>query len=628
MVGKLLRTLSLGAGLLLGSVLNAQSAVYTIVCTGLTCAVDASGSANPSNISSYVWTWGDGRTDTVRVATAFHSYSASGSFSQQLMLLRAPLNDTTSKVVAVVAPVIPPPVVTIAEFPRVYLNTTSPPAPSTGRVVIAVPAGGNLQNALNMAQPGDVIELAAGAVFTGNFVLPVKPASTSWIVIRPSNWSVLPGEGIRMRPTVAALMKLPRVQTNSGNPAIGFAAGAHHWRITGIEVSLAPTLSLTYALLSTESTTGQKLLSSVPSFIVLDRVYIHGTATQTVRRCVALNSASSAVVDSWLSDCHELGSDSQAIAIWNGPGPFKIVNNYLEAAGENIMLGGNDPSIPQMTPSDIEIRRNHLFKQPSWKGIWSVKNLLEMKHAQRVLVEGNVLENSWQHAQNGVGVVMKSVNQNGSCSWCVTQDVTYRLNTLTNVGAGYNIGASPDNANPTVHARRLVLMDNIATKINTSAQFNGDGRAFLLDGDLRDVVIAHNTTLNASHGFVMGGMPSVSLTVRDNFFGARNYAVIGTNLNGGAAWTHFAPLGVFLNNVFIGDPSMTGTNYGALSSYPATTTFESGYQSANVAFASYLNNDFTLTSTSKYKGTASDRFDVGANIPAVMNAIAGVVVPP
>ena len=75
-----------------------------------------------------------------------------------------------------------------------------------------------------------------------------------------------------------------------------------------------------------------------------------------------MNSASTAIVDSYISDIHEVGADSQAICCWNGPGPFKIVNNYLEAAGENVMFGGADPSIAELVPSDIEFRHNHCFK--------------------------------------------------------------------------------------------------------------------------------------------------------------------------------------------------------------------------------------------------------------------------
>ena len=39
---------------------------------------------------------------------------------------------------------------------------------------IVVAAGGNLQAALDQAQPGQIVQLQAGATFTGNFVLPQK----------------------------------------------------------------------------------------------------------------------------------------------------------------------------------------------------------------------------------------------------------------------------------------------------------------------------------------------------------------------------------------------------------------------------------------------------------------------
>ena len=68
------------------------------------------------------------------------------------------------------------------ELPRVLIDTTYvAPAGAT----IAVGAGGNLQEALNRAQPGDVVSLEAGATFRGNFVLPNK-TGTGWIVIRTS----------------------------------------------------------------------------------------------------------------------------------------------------------------------------------------------------------------------------------------------------------------------------------------------------------------------------------------------------------------------------------------------------------------------------------------------------------
>jgi hypothetical protein len=78
-----------------------------------------------------------------------------------------------------------------------------------------------------------------------------------------------------------------------------------------------------------------------------------------------------AVVDSYLSDFHCVARsgacvDSQAVAGGIGDddtGPLKIVNNFLEASGECILLGGDRAT---KTPSDIEIRRNHLFRPMTW----------------------------------------------------------------------------------------------------------------------------------------------------------------------------------------------------------------------------------------------------------------------
>ena len=45
-----------------------------------------------------------------------------------------------------------------------------------------MPAGGNLQQALNAVQPGGTIRLAAGATYVGTFTLPAKGGS-SYILI-------------------------------------------------------------------------------------------------------------------------------------------------------------------------------------------------------------------------------------------------------------------------------------------------------------------------------------------------------------------------------------------------------------------------------------------------------------
>ena len=41
---------------------------------------------------------------------------------------------------------------------------------------------------------------------------------------------------------------------------------------------------------------------------------------------IALNSASTEIINSYIADIKAVGADAQAIAGWNGPGPFVIAN--------------------------------------------------------------------------------------------------------------------------------------------------------------------------------------------------------------------------------------------------------------------------------------------------------------
>src|SRR5207244_3862050 len=71
-----------------------------------------------------------------------------------------------------------------AQLPITYMQTNlaNTPAPGT---TIQVSAGGSLQSALNSANCGDTIALAAGATFTGQFTVPAKPCDNAhWIIIR------------------------------------------------------------------------------------------------------------------------------------------------------------------------------------------------------------------------------------------------------------------------------------------------------------------------------------------------------------------------------------------------------------------------------------------------------------
>jgi PKD repeat protein len=230
---------------------------------------------------------------------------------------------------------------------------------------IYVADGDDLQQALNAAQPGDVILLAQGAEFVGNFVLPEKTGD-GWITIRTSTPdAVLPPEGVRILPAYSPLLARLRSPTLD-TAALRTAPRAHHWIIRYVEFAANPWGSGDLIQLG-DGSTAQNTSDLVPHHLILRHVYVHGDADLGQKRCIALNAADVIIADSYVSECKSSTQDSQAIAGWNGPGPFTIENNYLEGAGENVMLGGADPAIPNLVPSNIVFRRNLVSRPMSWR---------------------------------------------------------------------------------------------------------------------------------------------------------------------------------------------------------------------------------------------------------------------
>lgn len=231
--------------------------------------------------------------------------------------------------------------------------------------IINVGNGEDFQAALDRSEPGDVITLEAGADFVGNFTLPEKQNGSGWITIRSSaKDSDLPPDGHRVTPAYSAVM--PRIISPNADPAMRTSGSAHHYQFVGIEITIADNVMLNYGIIGIGEGR-ERDVSLLPHHLVIDRCYIHGNPLADVARGIALNGANVQVVNSYISDCHGLGFDTQAICGWNSPGPFSIVNNYLEASGENVLFGGADPKIAGLVPSDIEFRRNHCFKPVAWK---------------------------------------------------------------------------------------------------------------------------------------------------------------------------------------------------------------------------------------------------------------------
>jgi hypothetical protein len=293
----------------------------------------------------------------------------------------------------------------------------------------------------------------------------------------------------------------------------------------------------------------QSTLASVPSDLVLDRLWVHGLSGTNLIRCVALNSARTSVTDSYITDCHAKGYDSQAIWGGNGPGPYKIVNNMLQGAGENVMFGGTDPSIPGVVPSDIEFRRNYVYTPTSWKGTWTRKNLFEVKNGVRIQIDGNVFDGSWVDGQTGGALAFKSANQGGGCSWCRATDIVVSRNLIRNVSAGISIAPNGDKGPTDTTARRIHVLENI---LEIGAQPN-EYRGFVFLNGIGAVTIEKNVLANAgtlnNAAMVEGGNP---LVVRDNVWARGSYGVGGTGKNAIDALNYYAPGWSWTNNTMVG----------------------------------------------------------------------------
>src|SRR5687767_11460809 len=181
---------------------------------------------------------------------------------------------------------------------------------------VAVPGGGDLQQAIDRARPGDTIQLAAGATYTGNFVLPNRNGA-QFITIRTAPVDAQPREGVRVQPSHAGT--LARIQSPNGQPALRTAPGAHHWRLQLLE--FLPNANSSGDIIALgDGSSAQKDVARVPQQLIVDRCYIHGHPDRGQKRGIALNSGTTTISNSYIADIKLKGQDSQAIAGWNGPG--------------------------------------------------------------------------------------------------------------------------------------------------------------------------------------------------------------------------------------------------------------------------------------------------------------------
>jgi hypothetical protein len=103
-----------------------------------------------------------------------------------------------------------------------------------------------------------------------------------------------------------------------------------------------------------------------------------------------------------------------------GIGPQKIVNNRLRGGSTTIHYGGSLPGIDGNTPVDLEVAHNVVDLDPNWKSLsfggtgshhWALKNRIEFKTGQRILVWGNRFAWSWHDADQTGSMFLLTIRE-------------------------------------------------------------------------------------------------------------------------------------------------------------------------------------------------------------------------
>lgn len=560
-----------------GNTVSGQTITYSMEVNNGTASVSSTGlvTANAVGTDRVVMLWKNKHAYTLVTVGIPPSPTPSVSPSATPSVTPSPVpSGTPSPIPTGLAP----------ELPRVFLDTTFV-APQGGKTT-TVPVTGNIQAAIDQASPGDTIVLQAGATYKlSSFTLRKKACTKPntndcMIVIRTSDMAGLPAEGIRVTP--ANVGSMAKIQNDNAGAAIMTDPGAQYYRLIGLEVTSVNTaiyggLQLSNRLISLGGyAANQNQLSQIPHDIILDRMYMHGHPMLHCKRAVELNSARTSIIDSYVSEIHGVGQDTQAVGGWNGSGPFKIKNNYLEGSGENIIFGGSDPDIQGLQSADIEIVGNYVTKPMSWyqkdpsfiplptvpvvPGVtahWLVKNLLETKNATRILIEGNIFENTWWDGQ-GVAISFKGSNQSGACPWCSTTDVMMRNNIIRHMPRTLNVlGDDPGIAKPSA---RISVINNLFDQANAADVASpADYSIFMGSGGTSvDLVVQNNSFLTQTpiNGLIALLGPIVGFKFVNN---VAYHGTYGIESFGGHGFDQSAldanvPGYVFTGNIIVGNP--------------------------------------------------------------------------
>lgn len=500
-----------------------------------------------------------------------------------------------------------------AALPQTKLTTTFNLAAQTGPVH-TVSTASALATALtdSASQDHPRIVITANIDTSSGFTLPARTgAGWCYIIsnkVHLGTFGKAPGK--RVAATDAGDMFRLR-STSNNTPVISALTGATHankYRIVGLEFDTTATQDGGLIELGSKVSNA----SHHPTEIVIDRCYVHGNpGVVDVRRGIALHAPSSAVIDSCITGITYSAFECQAVACNYSAGPFKIVNNRLQAAGENFMSGGDNCSF---TPSDIEFRFNYCDVDPNWEGVYGgIKNNFELKIVKRMLIEGNYFRYMWVAGQTGNGIVFKVTDQDGgNGSQYVTEDVVFRHNWIRDYVEPFRMIATQRGT-----ATSLQVMTRFTIRNNVWNTSRGDAnKNYILgsaDGGPIDLKMMNNV-IEGGGLYYHGACDENTGTAGTGFVFRDNIVSTGTTPD----WTG-GPFGKSggggtsqaIANVFTGYTFNKNAVRGTWTSDTIADNTTSTATTFRNIFTNYNSNDFSVAGGNWAKGVGTGGADPG-----------------
>ena len=292
------------------------------------------------------------------------------------------------------------------------------------------------------------------------------------------------------------------------------------------------------------------------------------TGDGTTKRGIAANGTNMLFERIQVRNIRRAAQESNAVAIWNSPGPLTVRDSVLEGASQSFLAGGSSPTVPNTIPTGLTFERVTFTRPLEWRNQgFAVKTIFELKSARNVVVRDCILENMWSgEGQNGIAISLHP-SQYGNSPENIVENVVFEDNIIRNVGGGASLlGFSQHQNEPgraTLRGNRYYFRRN--TWAIDKTLYGGQGALITLDWEPDTVVWEDNVVTTNGDAFIRLSnlRPTTNFAFRRNEVNRTGtYGIYAADGNyRGVGWSTYFPGGEMVENTFTNAHSTFRTNF-------------------------------------------------------------------